>query len=444
MRIKENKEWTISVDRVSKKFGLSLQRSMKYGLRDTCQRLIGITPQTEKLRADEFWALNDVSFNLMKGQAMGIMGVNGSGKTTLLRILNGVFSPDSGSASLRGRVGAMIAAGAGFAPMLSGRENIYINASLLGLSSKEISLLLDDIVEFSELQEFIDMPVKNYSSGMYVRLGFAIAAFSHPDILLMDEVLAVGDMNFQKKCFEHILKLKENGTSIILVSHSQGAIWSVCDRALFMDKGRIILDGAVEDVIRAYDDKNSNNAMISSVQFASRSKKTEDRKEKKLISDYGHTKGGTDDISCESVRTFESPTMKASNEFDFSKNFLIESIVRVNRPQFDLLLRFTIDAAHYKGIATLDSYEQGLALEKVVEGTYRLIVEVKNPNFRPGNYTLNVGISRKSLGVHLFYWFGASHFIIKHPKSSFLYAEHNAVMHLESSFSFENVLLEKS
>ena len=205
-----------------------------------------------------------------------------------------------------------------------------------------------------------------------------------------------------------------------------------------------MLDGAVEDVIRAYDDKNSSNAMSSSIQFAASSNKTRDHKEKKSISEYGHARGGTDDVSCDFVRTLDLPSKQVSNEFDFSRNFLIESVIRVNRLQSDLLLRYTIDASHYKAIATLDSYEQGLALEKVEKGTYRLLVEVKNPNFRPGNYTLNVGISRRSLGVHLFYWFGVSHFIIKHPKSNFLYAENNAVMHLESTFSFEAVLLQEN
>ena len=171
---------------------------MRYGLIDNSKRLIGIQPKTNLLRSGEFWALKNISFELKKGEALGIMGVNGCGKTTLLRILNGVFAPDEGEAVIRGRVGAMIAAGAGFAPTLSGRENIQINGALLGMSPYEIDSVIDEIIDFSEIGQFIDMPVKNYSSGMTIRLGFAISVFSSPDVLLMDEILAVGDINFQK------------------------------------------------------------------------------------------------------------------------------------------------------------------------------------------------------------------------------------------------------
>jgi lipopolysaccharide transport system ATP-binding protein len=288
-------DWAIRVEGVSKKFGLTLRQSMKYGLRDMSQRLLGRKSTTGDLREGEFWAVNNVSFEVKRGQALGIMGVNGCGKTTLLRILNGVYSPDRGRASLRGRVGAMIAAGAGFAPMLSGRENVYVNGTLLGLSTHEIDNLMDEIVAFSELGHFIDLPVKNYSSGMYVRLGFAIAALSRPDVLLMDEVLAVGDLNFQKKCFDYILKLKRNGTAIILVSHSPGAIWSVCDRGVFMNRGGIEVDGPVEDAIRAYDDQNSRNAALSSTQFAEATATQHGSTSPGTPAEYGHSQGGTGD-----------------------------------------------------------------------------------------------------------------------------------------------------
>jgi lipopolysaccharide transport system ATP-binding protein len=217
-------EWAIRSEGVSKKFGLTLRQSMKYGLRDVARKLAGRSSTSGVLREGEFWAVNDVSFELHGGEALGIMGVNGCGKTTLLRILNGVYAPDTGRIQIRGRVGALIAAGAGFAPMLSGRENVYVNGALLGLTTQEIDGLMDEIIAFSELGQFIDLPVKNYSSGMYVRLGFAIAALSRPDVLLMDEVLAVGDLNFQKKCYDHILQLKRQGTAIILVSHSPGFV----------------------------------------------------------------------------------------------------------------------------------------------------------------------------------------------------------------------------
>ena len=434
-----DKECAIRSEGVSKKFGLTLKQSMKYGLHDVARKLAGRSSTTGVLREGEFWAVNDVSFDLRSGEALGIMGVNGCGKTTLLRILNGVYAPDAGKIQMRGRVGALIAAGAGFAPMLSGRENVFVNGALLGLTTQEINNLMDEIIAFSELGQFIDLPVKNYSSGMYVRLGFAIAALSRPDILLMDEVLAVGDLNFQKKCFDYILQLKRQGTAIILVSHSPGAIWSVCDRGLFMDHGRVMTDGSAEDVIRAYDDQNSRNASVSNAQFEKAvaehdaPKSDEDTK-----SEYGHKKGGTGDVICSVVQLFADSNFNGPQvkEFDFRESMILQAEIEVKVPQENLLLRFTLDAVNYRFISKHDSYEQGLRLDHVSVGRYRLIVRIEKPNFRPGAYTFNIGITRKEVGVHLFYWFGACHFVVKNPRDIFLYADNNAVMHLDSSFEF--------
>ena len=430
------KHWAIRAEGVSKKFGLTLRQSMKYGLRDIGGKLLGRQSHSGELREGEFWAVNNVGFELFSGEALGIMGVNGCGKTTLLRILNGVYAPDAGCVQMRGRVGALIAAGAGFAPMLSGRENVYVNGALLGLSTQEIDDLMDEIVAFAELGQFIDLPIKNYSSGMYVRLGFAVAALSSPDILLMDEVLAVGDLNFQKKCFDYILKLKRQGTAIILVSHSPGAIWSICDRGFFMDKGQVLVDGPVEDIIRAYDDQNSRNAVASSAQFDQAVAAHDgDASEIEINSGYGHSQGGTGDVVCTSVQVLRSSTGAPAPELDFNEPFLIEADIKVEQPLDELLIRFTIDAVHYRFITVIDSFEQGLPLPKVFPGKYRVKVKVLTPNFRPGAYTLNVGINRKNIGVHLFYWFGASRFVIKHPQREFLYADNNAVMHLNCEFS---------
>lgn len=431
-------KWAIRAEGLSKKFGLTLKQSMKYGLHDVARRLTGRAGKESLLRQGEFWAVNDVNLELLEGEALGIMGVNGCGKTTLLRILYGVYAPDRGGAQVRGRIGAMIAAGAGFAPMLSGRENVYINGALLGLSTREIDGLMDEIIAFSELGQFIDLPVKNYSSGMYVRLGFAIAALSRPDVLLMDEILAVGDLNFQKKCFDHILKLKREGTAIVLVSHSPGAIWSVCDRGLFMNSGSVVVDGMVEDVIRAYDDQNARNSTASSAQFDQAVEARESGIDSEsTAAEYGHSRGGTGEVNCAALQLLTSSMKPADNEFDFKESFYIDAEITVEQPQENLLLRFTIDAMHYRFIATLDSYEQGLELPCVEPGRYRLLVKVESPNFRPGAYALNIGILRRNVGVHSFYWFGAGHFMVKHPQNSFLYADGNAVMHLESTFDLQ-------
>ncbi len=434
------KLWAIRAQGVSKKFGLTLRQSMKYGLRDIGGKLLGRQSHSGELREGEFWAVKDVGFELFSGEALGIMGVNGCGKTTLLRILNGVYAPDAGRVQMRGRVGALIAAGAGFAPMLSGRENVYVNGALLGLSTEEIDGLMDEIVAFAELGQFIDLPIKNYSSGMYVRLGFAVAALSSPDILLMDEVLAVGDLNFQKKCFDYILKLKRQGTAIILVSHSPGAIWAICDRGFFMDKGGVLVDGPVEDIIRAYDDQNSRNAVASSTQFEQAVAAHNDAdSEDQIDPEYGHSKGGTGDVICTSVKLLRASMGEAIDEFSFKESFLIEADIDVKEPLEELLLRFTIDAVHYRFITVIDSYEQGLPLPRVKTGKYCIQVQVKTPNFRPGAYTLNLGISRRNIGVHLFYWFGASRFVVKHSQDEFLYADNNAVMHLDCEFNLSPV-----
>ena len=191
------------------------------------------------LRDGEFFAVKDVSFELRRGDCLGLIGHNGAGKTTLLKMLNGLIKPDAGSITMRGRVGALIALGAGFNPILTGRENIYINGSVLGLAKKEIDAKIDEIIDFAEIGEFIDMPVMNYSSGMAVRLGFAVAVSLDPDVLIIDEVLAVGDLGFQAKCF-NILNKKLKNSAVIFVSHSMPQVARVASKVLYMEHGEPI------------------------------------------------------------------------------------------------------------------------------------------------------------------------------------------------------------
>lgn len=245
-------ETLVRIDQVSKKFCRSLKRSLWYGVRDLGSELIGKSDSHKELRKDEFWAVRDVSFSVDRGETLGLIGHNGAGKTTLLRMLNGLIKPDAGRIEVRGRVQALIALGAGFNPVLSGRENIYVNASVLGISKAEIEQRFDEIVAFSELEEFIDMPVQSYSSGMAVRLGFSVAAHLEPDVLLVDEVLAVGDLAFRAKCQVRIQELKERGVAIILVSHNLHTISHVCTRAISLEKGHILFDGDTEQAIDLY------------------------------------------------------------------------------------------------------------------------------------------------------------------------------------------------
>lgn len=201
---------------------------------------------------EERWVLNGISFDVKKGEAIGLIGHNGCGKSTTLKLLTKIMFPDTGSIDMCGRVSSLLELGAGFHPDMSGRDNIYINASIFGLSKKEIDSRLKDIIEFSELEEFIDNPVRTYSSGMYMRLAFSVAINVNADILLIDEILAVGDANFQNKCFNKMLEIKKKGTTIVLVSHALGQIEQICERTLWIHEGLVKMDGSPRDVHNAY------------------------------------------------------------------------------------------------------------------------------------------------------------------------------------------------
>jgi ABC-type polysaccharide/polyol phosphate transport system ATPase subunit len=203
-------------------------------------------------RKEDFWALKDVSFDVPRGQALGIIGHNGAGKSTILKLLSRITTPSVGEIMINGRLSALIEVGSGFHPELTGRENIYLNGSILGMMRREITKKLDSIVTFAELRQFIDTPVKRYSSGMYVRLGFSIAAHLNPDILLLDEVLAVGDAAFQQKCIERITELKQGGKTIVFISHDLRAVQKLCDRVILLNRGQVEADGDPSETIALY------------------------------------------------------------------------------------------------------------------------------------------------------------------------------------------------
>jgi lipopolysaccharide transport system ATP-binding protein len=242
----------IHVDNVSKKYCKSLKRSMIYGISDIGRNMLGMKTGSHQLRDSEFWALKDVSLTVRKGESWGIIGANGSGKTTLLKMLNGIFWPDKGRVTIQGRVGALIAVGAGFHPLLTGRENIYMNGAILGMSKEEIDAKFEAIVDFSGVREFLDSPVKNYSSGMFVRLGFAVAVHCDIDILLVDEVLSVGDLVFRAKCLDKMREFKEKGKTIIFVSHQMHEVEKICDKVMVLAKGENYFSGEPNEAIDKY------------------------------------------------------------------------------------------------------------------------------------------------------------------------------------------------
>jgi len=208
--------------------------------------------KTLRRRAQDFWAVRDVSFEVKRGEALGIIGHNGAGKSTILKLLSNITAPTSGEITINGRLAALIEVGSGFHPDLTGRENVYLSGSILGMRRREIAAKLDSIVDFAGISQFIDTPVKRYSSGMYVRLGFSIAAHLDPDILLLDEVLAVGDAAFQAKCINRIKELEQAGTTIVFISHDLKSVERLCNRVILMEHGQIAATGVPSEVIRHY------------------------------------------------------------------------------------------------------------------------------------------------------------------------------------------------
>jgi ABC-type polysaccharide/polyol phosphate transport system ATPase subunit len=214
--------------------------------------LVDLVKRRKRSRSERFVALDDVSLKIERGETVGLIGPNGAGKSTLLKLVSGIIEPTSGRMMTHGRVGALLELGAGFHPDLTGRENIYLNGSILGLSRTEIRDKMDEIIAFAELERFIDAPVRHYSSGMYVRLGFSVAVHTEPDILLVDEVLAVGDAAFQRKCTDKIDAMRSDGVTILFVSHNPGIVRKICKRAVWLDEGRCVADGSAEAIAARY------------------------------------------------------------------------------------------------------------------------------------------------------------------------------------------------
>ncbi len=235
----------VTIDSVSKRFRLYHERN---------QTLKSAIMRGRRSVHEDFWALTDVSFDVPEGSTFGLIGSNGSGKSTLLKCLAKIYWPDKGTIGYQGRMAALLEVGSGFHHELSGRENIYLNGSILGMSKKEITRKFDEIVDFSGVEKFIDQPVKNYSSGMYVRLGFSVAISIQPDILIVDEVLAVGDAEFQEKCLLKFKDLRQAGRTVILVSHSMNSVRTMCDKVAWLDKGTLMAVGDTKKTVKAYTD----------------------------------------------------------------------------------------------------------------------------------------------------------------------------------------------
>jgi lipopolysaccharide transport system ATP-binding protein len=369
----------VTVENVSKKFCRNLKRSLWYGLQDLSGELLGRASNGERqLRRDEFWALENISFELKPGECLALIGRNGAGKTTLLRILNGLIKPDRGRVEMRGRVGAMIALGAGFNPVLTGRENIYVNAAVLGLTKREVDKALNDIVAFADIGDFINTPVSFYSSGMQVRLGFSIAAHLEPDILLVDEVLAVGDMQFQRKCIRKIKELQDKDTGIIFVSHNMYLVQGICTRAILLNDGKEQQCGEVSKIISAYE--NQNQLPVSKTDL--------------LLAHLMETRG-TGEVEILGVKFRNAHgenqrTFSVGESISVAIDFLAQK--RINRPVFSVALvrndglRCALNRTKFSDIEI--SY---------IEGNGQVTVEIEKLTLNSGEYLFEVAIADESI-----------------------------------------------
>src|SRR5690606_19343134 len=355
-----NDEVLVKVENLSKKFCKDLKTSLWYGVKDLASGLSGNRNERE-LRPKEFWAVKDISFELKRGECLGLIGHNGAGKSTLLKILNGLINPDAGKVTIKGRVGALIELGAGFNPILSGRENIYNNGAILGFSRKEIDSKLEEIIAFAELEDFIDMPVQNYSSGMKVRLGFAVAAQMEPDVLIIDEVLAVGDLGFVLKCFKTIDTILPK-TAIIFVSHSMPMVSRICSEIILMENGMAKFQG--EDVAKGID--------LYYTRFVNN--------ESNVVFDDGS-------ISLEDVQLLDPTTSEPTNQLHWGEDLVFKVDLRVKNYTCTPLFNFILFDKEQRPIA---SFQRNYDSELIVDnGFISFKVKHKNVQLSKGVYFLN-------------------------------------------------------
>jgi len=333
----------------------------------------------EELRQNEFLALKDVSFEIRHGERVGVIGRNGAGKSTLLKILSRITKPTRGHADVYGRLGALLEVGTGFHPELSGRENIFLNAAVLGLTRKEVARRFDEIVAFAEIEDFLDMAVKHYSSGMFMRLAFSISAHLDPDILILDEVLAVGDAAFQKKCIGKMEGVAKDGRTVLFVSHSIASIVSFCDRCLLLDNGRLVRDGAAIEVTEFYQESLTAKSNKSPDVLAAEKNKTN----KAYFTSIKVTPLGDDGEP--------TPVLRVGKDVEIEATILAKARVTENS-----VAAVIWDANGYRLIdVNLALKEDFLSLDKGEEAVVRFTL--RNVLLRPGDYRISLWMGRRAI-----------------------------------------------
>jgi len=373
-------ELALSVTGLSKSFnidhrrdGLPRYRTLHDDLLALPRRLLTAFSRNGRSTSEIFWALKDISFEVKKGEVIGIIGANGAGKSTLLKILNRITEPTTGGADVYGRVGALLEVGTGFHPELTGRENIFLNGAILGMSRAEIRQKFDEIIAFAEIEKFLDTPVKRYSSGMYVRLAFAVAAHLEPEILLIDEVLAVGDAQFQKKS---VAKMEEvaakDGRTVIFVSHSMATISRLCPRVIWLRGGQLAADGASNDVIQQY----SNIASVDQPQVSW---------------PEGISNAGITELKLMSVALLDKGSRQTA-DFDYSDPLSFEVTYTV----FDTIpfcrIGFMLHALDATPVFEIYDVDEDMGDGRREPGSYVLRCEVPGDLLKPGRYSLSLNV----------------------------------------------------
>ena len=369
----------IKVENISKKYVIRHQTNNFNTFRDVIgekiKRFIG--KGNDEGEREEFWALKDVSFDVKEGERVGIIGRNGAGKSTMLKLLSRITEPTEGRISIRGRVASLLEVGTGFHPELSGRENIFLNGAILGMKREEIKKKFDEIVDFAEVEKFLDTPVKRYSSGMYVRLAFAVAAHLEPEILMVDEVLAVGDAEFQKKCIGKMNDVSKAGRTIIFVSHNMGAIEQLCSRTIVLRQGEKIFDGETQEGINIYLRKNekvfSNEAEVDLTGYP-------DRDSMGIIARIIKIK-------------LLNISGQVANEFKMDENIIVETEIQFNEVVKDPIFDLTVTNSIGQYISNVRSDWEGFHKQDS-NGIVKIQTVLKNPPLTPGVYFLSPEIIR--------------------------------------------------
>lgn len=382
----------IEVDHLTKEYRLGAMQGLKQSMLNACGRLIGKRPPERPL----FKALDDVSFSIEPGEVVGVIGHNGAGKSTLLKLLSKISTPSRGTVKVDGRIAPLIEVGAGFVPDFTGRENVYLNGAILGMSKTEIDRKFDEIVDFAEMAEFIDTPVKRYSSGMQVKLAFAVATSVESEILLVDEVLAVGDLAFQRKCFDRMETLiKRENRTVLLVSHNIRQVERICTRTILLNHGRVLLDGSPKEVCDTFYRENDAKIRLQS-----------------LAPSSALTAEGTGEIELIEIRLIDEAGERTSI-ISYGKPTAIEITYKVLSPITNVVFGVGVHTTDFLYLADKDTEDDAVSIPYLAPGIYVVRCTISRFPLLPGTYAVRLGVAAGEVYRMALYLEGAAYFQVQ-------------------------------